>query len=266
MTRHFRSAALTGIVSLFVVGASLRSALAVELITLMPVEDTFSREQLPTGTYGTAGAMHVSGATATNPLDQIQGRADSWMKFDLSAAVAQFDSAFGVGNWTLDAVTLSIQESATPTSNLFTRGTGDFSVTWIVNDNWSQGTGSPSGAGTASGNELSWNYGQSIISGADRDLGIFQNAGTNSRQEFLLALQNDFVADLTAGGLMTLRLAPESGDIGFTFNSSNNGSSANRPQLIVSAIPEPATSALLLLAGFAACRRRRRHSGDRPQR
>ena len=230
---------------------------AAEMASLLPVEDTFSREQAPTDTFGTGGALHVSGAMAINANGVQRGLADSWMRFDTSAAVSQFDAAYGMGNWTLDSIVLSVRENAAPTSDVFTRGVGDFGVAWIANDNWAQGTGASSSPGTASGNEIGWTYGQSILSGADRSLGVFSNAGANTRQDFGLALDPDFVADLLAGGSATLRLSAASDLIGFTFNSANNGNASNRPALILTATPEPTTAVLLLCAAGATMRRRR---------
>lgn len=259
MIRSYQSSARVGFIALSIVALFGTTAMAAEMVTLNPFEDTFSRAQAPTSTYGAAGALHISGESATNGNGQTQGVADSWMKYNLVAAIMQFDTAYGAGNWTITGATLSLKEVATPTNSIFTRGVGNFSVNWIANENWTEGAGSPNGPGTASGNQLGWTYGQSILSGADRSLGVFHNAGTNNRQDFTLALDTNFVSDLMAGGSTTLRTAPASNNVGFTFNSSNNPNSGNRPQLILTAdvVPEPATLSMLLIVGFAVCRRRR---------
>lgn len=256
MSRQQRAFAFTGIWALSLLGFNAL-ALGAETASLMPVEDTLSRASLPNATYGTGGALHVSGVSATNESGVQQGLADSWMRFDSASAVGQFDAIYGAGNWTLESAVLSVRENATPTSTTFTRGVGDFGVAWIANDNWSQGTGASSSPGTAMGNEIGWAYGQTLLSAADRDLGVFQNAGNNTRQDFSLALDADFVADLLAGGSTTLRLSAASDSIGFTFNSVNNGNANNRPNLILTAIPEPATAMMLFAVGVAFSRRRR---------
>lgn len=257
MTRRIHNFALTAACLMAGLIPATRGAIASETLSLGPVEDTFSRAALPDATYGTGGALHVSGATATNEGGMAQGLADSWMRFDTAATVASFDAIFGAGNWTLESAVLSVRENSTPTSSVFTRGVGDFSVAWIANDNWSQGTGASSSPGTATGNEIGWTHGQSLLSGSDRGLGVFQNAGNNTRQNFSLSLDGDFVADLLAGGSTTLRLASASDGIGFTFNSSNNGNPNNRPQLILTAVPEPASAVLLLGLAVPMLYRRR---------
>jgi len=254
MLRPFRTLAVVAIVTF--AGNSISWAGLSDMASLLPDEDTFSREQLPTATYGTAGALHVSGATATNGSGVVQGVADSWLKFDTTLTIAQFDTTFGAGNWTLQSAVLSVREVATPPNAVFTRGVGDFGVSWIADDNWSQGSGAPAGPGTATGNQLGWAHGQSLLSASDRALGVFQNAGSNLRQDFSLALDVDFVADLLSGGPTTLRMAAASDGIGFTVNSANNGNVNNRPRLVLTAIPEPSTAILLLAAGFIIRRRR----------
>lgn len=257
MYRPLRACAPAIVVALSSLSLVATSVRASEQSSLMPLEDTYSRELDPTATFGSGGGLHVSGATATNALGGMYGVVDSWMRFDTSSAVAQFDAAYGAGQWTLESVVLSVRENASPGNSELSRGTGDFGVSWIASDNWAEGTGASSNPGTASGNQIGWTYGQSILSAADRGLGVFQNAGNNTRQDFSLALDGDFVADLLAGGSTTLRLTAASDEIGFTFSSSNNGNAGNRPNLILTAVPEPATAAMLLCVGMAAIRRRR---------
>lgn len=257
MLRQLRVLALTGVSVFGLMSVGARSLAAAETFSLMPAEDTFSRAESPDDTYGTAGALHVSGALAMNGLGVRQGLADSWMRFELSSAIAQFDSVYGAGNWTLESVVFSVRENAAPTSDLFTRGVGDFGIAWIANDNWSQGFGAASSPGTATGNEIGWTYGQSLLGAADRSLGVFQNAGDNTRQDFSLTLDADFVADLLAGASTTIRLSAASDGVGFTFNSVDNANMGNRPNLILTATPEPATAILLMSAGIALLRRRR---------
>ncbi|MCB9856777.1 MAG: PEP-CTERM sorting domain-containing protein [Phycisphaerales bacterium] len=258
MLREHRLFALAGISALSVMSFAAKPLIGSEVFSVMPSEDTFSRAELPGATYGTAGALHVSGNLATNGVGVRQGLADSWMRFDASSAINQFDLIYGAGNWTLESAVLSVRENAAPTSDIFTRGVGDFGVAWIANDNWSQGTGAASSPGTASGNEIGWTYGQSLLSAADRSLGVFQNAGNNTRQDFGLTLDADFVADLLADASTTLRLSAASDGIGFTFNSADNANMSNRPTLTLTATPEPASAILLLSAGIAFLKRRHR--------
>jgi hypothetical protein len=225
--------------------------------TLTPDEGTFAMAALPESTFGSAGGMNVSGATATNGNGQAQGITDSWLKFDSTAAVNNFDAEFGANNWFLVAATLSLNEVAAPTNPLFNRGVGEFNVNWVANDDWSEGTGTPGGPGTASGNQIGYTYSLTLLNPAvDEFLGTHQNAGANGRQYFTLLLPGGFTADIMSSADVTLYLTANEDQIGFTFNSDNH---SNSPYLVLEAqmIPEPGTLVLLGLAAGTLLRRRR---------
>lgn len=232
-----------------------------DTITLNPTDDTFSRAANGTGTYGDAGALHVSGTLATNENGTFQRDADTWMRFDTTAAVNQFNATYGVGNWMISSAVLSLREQAFPNNALFTRGAGSFSVNWIANDDWSAGPGIADGPGVATGNQVGWNYGQSILDGLnDEALGIFQSDYITGRKEFILGAGTGFIADIASGGNdLSLRLAAADDTIGYTFNGIDVPQADRRPELIITAIaiPEPATMSLLALGGLAMIRRRR---------
>jgi hypothetical protein len=95
-----------------------------------------------------AGALHVAGPTAQNQGGQINGEADTSLRFDTTAAIQQFNLNFGDGNWTIDSISLSLREVAAPGQPLFS-------------------------------------HGQSLLGAGDRAQGAFQNAGLNERQDFL---------------------------------------------------------------------------------
>jgi len=236
---------------------------------LIATEDTYSRQLAPNDTHGSAGALHVSGSMATNENNQMLGVADSWLRYDTSNAIAQFDSDFGPGNWVIQTVQLSLREQAFPNSPNLTRGAGDFEVSWIANDNWTEGFGTANSPETANGNELSWAYGQTLLDGnADQSLGIFSSIFETGRRNFTLGLDASFVGDVESGGNdVTLRLTPADDTIGYTLNSEDNIFNDNNPDpfltrkplMIIEAvvIPEPATALLLGLLGMGVCRRRR---------
>ena len=67
-------------------------------VKILPaIADTFSRADAPTSTYGSAGALHVSGAAAQNAMGEVQGMADSWLRFDTTSAIQQFNLELGAG-------------------------------------------------------------------------------------------------------------------------------------------------------------------------
>src|SRR6185312_6755270 len=91
--------------------------------------------------FGGAGTLAVAAAATT------KGEFDSVIMFDSSAAVSQFNSTYGVGNWHITGATLSLAsnfgtQGATPNNNIFnTINTGSFGVDWLANDSWVEGTG-----------------------------------------------------------------------------------------------------------------------------
>lgn len=251
---------LTIVIALAVMTLAPAQALlagSTDTILLMPVADTFSRANLPNATYGDAGALHVSGAAAQNAMGEVQGEADSWLRFDTTDAIQQFDLEFGAGNWTLESAVLSLREDNQPNSTVFTRGPGSFAISWIANDDWTEGPGTSNSPQMAAGNQIGWAHGQSLLTASDRALGTFQNDFTMLRQEFALDLDGNFLADvLSPGADLTLRLSAASDDIGFTFNASTMA--ANAPQLILTAVPEPATALLIpIFFGMQMIRLRR---------
>ena len=107
------------------------------------VADAFVRSADATHNYGGAGALSVSGTIATNASGVQQGAFDSFMRFDISGTVAQFNANLGVGGWTISSAKLLLTETAAPAQVIFNRGIGQFEVRWIANDSWTEGTGNP---------------------------------------------------------------------------------------------------------------------------
>ncbi len=202
------------------------------------VEDTFELLAPPEATYGSAGALNVSGSQARNYQNIIRGITDTWMKFDPSSAIAQFDSVFGAGQWVLTSAVLRLHEDAAPNHPIFGIGGGQFTIRWMANDNWAQGTGIPNSPGVATGNLIGFTYGRSILDNAtDETLGTtFQNALVTSWQNFTLPLTPGFTSDLMTPGPVSLYLVATDTRTGFTFNS---GSHPNYPKLILTAEPAP---------------------------
>jgi PEP-CTERM motif len=228
------------------------------------VADAFVRSADATHNYGGAGALSVSGTIATNAGGVQQGAFDSFLRFDISSSVAQFNTSFGVGNWTVSSANLLLTETAAPAQAIFNRGVGQFEVRWIANDSWIEGNGTPTSpnmSGIVYANEPSV-----LNAGLDATLGSFTNGGTNGLETFSLSTPSALLSDISAGGLVSLYLTATAGStVGFTFNSHEFGTASQRPvlQLTAVAIPEPTTAALigLSLAALVALRYTRRKSG-----
>src|SRR6185437_12339713 len=105
--------------------------------------DAFVRSNAPAANYGGAGAVTVSGSTATNASGTVNGVADTFIRFNTSALVTSLNSTFGPNNWIINGVILRVVEMGAPNNNIFTRGKGIFEIRWTSNDSWTEGTGMP---------------------------------------------------------------------------------------------------------------------------
>lgn len=231
------------------------------IIDLYPHADAFvttgPSNNLTNNNYGLAGALSLSAPGLS------KGEFQSLMRFDVSSAVASFNSTFGAGNWMIDGVTLTLT-TTTPNNPIFNgNNAGQFAIQWMQNDSWIEGTGRPmvpTTDGVAFANLAS------LLSGADLSLGAFSFAGgTSGVNTWTLALASSLTADIAAGGLVSLRLFAESGLVSYTFNSGNfTMDDSVLPFLSISAvvIPEPQTAVLTLAsAAFLLSRRGRfRHA------
>jgi hypothetical protein len=197
--------------------------------------DAFVRSNAPTANYGAAGSLTVSGVTATNSQGTVNGIADSFVRFNTAALVTSLDSQFGPGNWLINGVSLRVIEVGAPNNNIFTRGQGAFSVSWISNDDWTEGTGMPM-APTADG--VVYTNEQSLLTNTV-SLGTFTNAEANSTNSYSLGSSSPFIDDISAGGDVGLYLTAASPGIGFTFNSQNFTTATQRPLVIISAVAKP---------------------------
>jgi hypothetical protein len=206
--------------------------------SLVPIEDAFVRALVPTINYGSAGALAVAGDAAVNGASQPQGRFESVMKWDIGPAVAAFNTAYGVGNWTISAARLVVTEVSVANNAIFNRGLGDFTVVWLSDDNWVEGPGSPLSLPphVGVGNEMTWDYLQALlVSASQSSLGVFSNQLVDGTRTFHLALSPPLLADIQSGGMVSLHLAPVTTTVGFTFFGSDYGVFANWPTLELSA-------------------------------
>ncbi len=204
--------------------------------SIIPAEDTFTRQAAPNATFGTSGAIHVSGAESTNAAGIVQGVADGWLKFDTTSAVSVIDGVLGVGRWEIVSAMLVLDEVAAPPHALFTRGVGDFEVFWIPHDAWSEGIGRPNAVGTDEDGALSFAASESLRDAAPADsLGVFASTGRNGSIEVDLGHTEAFADDIAAGGDVTLLLAATDPATGFTFHSNAWKKPEERVSLVVTA-------------------------------
>jgi hypothetical protein len=125
---------------------------------------------------------------------------------------------------------------------------GGFGISWLANDTWTEGTGTP-GAPKTDG--VTYADLASLTGINDLSLGSFAFAppGNNVQLTWTLPVSaSGFSTDLAAGGDVSLLFAPGDTAVAYLFNSRTYGTTANWPLLSVSAVPEPSAAALLLAA------------------
>jgi len=213
-----------------------------------PVADAFVSSANPANNYGGGGSLAVSAGGLPN------GEFVSVMRFDVSSAKAAFDAAFGPGQWSVDSVGLRLT-AALPNNPIFNASAaGQFAATWMEDDSWVEGSGTPVAPGAVG---ITFNSLPSFVGPNDVGLGSFAYDGsTSGSTTYALGLPVNFANDLLAGGLVSMRLSASDSVVSYLFNSRNNAMVANRPEMIITAIPEPAAAALLVFAVGLVARRR----------
>src|SRR5262245_49495741 len=109
--------------------------------SLNPTGDAFvttgPSSSLGANNYGAAGVLAISAPGLS------QGEFQSVLQFNLAGVKNSFDSQFGVGLWSIQSVTLQLT-ATTPNNPIFNpQAAGQFSISWMQNDGWNEGTGTP---------------------------------------------------------------------------------------------------------------------------
>jgi hypothetical protein len=229
-----------------VLASSLAAPLHAALFNLNPTFDAFVTTG-PTGNlvgtnYGAAGALSVAAPGSS------RGEFQSVLQFNLAAARSAFDSQFGAGQWAIQSVGLTLTAAA-PSNPIFNASqAGQFGVSWMQNDAWSEGTGIP--GGTKADGITFRSLTNSFIGAGDEALGTFSFTGaTNGTASYTLNLTAGFFADVLAGNNVSLRLFAADSAVSYLFDSENFTGASSRPVLSVTVVPEPATCSLVAIAG-----------------
>lgn len=215
--------------------------------TTQPFADAFvtpgSSGSLSTSNFGGAGSLAL-GASGLP-----QGEFQSVLKFDLSAAKTSFDGQYGVGNWTVQSVTLQLTSSPHNNAIFNDIAAGQFNVSLMQNNSWVEGTGT-GGIPSSDGISFSSLTGTYINGAADQALGTFNFPGGSSGQNgYALTLSSGLTGDITSGGDLSLRLFAADSTVSYLMTSRSGGASA-RPDILVQAVavPEPSTIMLCVVA------------------
>jgi len=201
--------------------------------------------------YGGAGSLSLSAAGLE------MGELQSVLQFNFAGAVSAFNTQFGEGQWSIESVSLRLTAANANNAIFNSPASGTFSISWMQNDLWQEGTGTPASPG-ASGITFS-SLQTTFISPNDENLGSFTfNGATSGASTYTLGPSAGVLSDIVSGGDVSLRLFAADSAVSGVFSSRNFGTAANRPLLTIVAVPEPDTIALLSLGLMAATAWRRR--------
>jgi hypothetical protein len=241
--------------------------------TANPQADAFvttgPTNNLTTSNYGAAGAEGISGASATRTGTGFRGLFDTVMRFDLSGAKTALDATYGAGLWTVQSITLRLTTTSTNNTIFNNNSTGQFSLVWMQDDTWTEGTGTPM-APTADG--ITYATLPGYLGASDQAAGTFTFNATTSGTDgtnttYTLTLGSGLRDDVLNGNLASFEFLAASDSVSYLFNSGGFTTASRRPLLTItaSAVPEPASWLLLTLGALALLVLRRKPAPHAPR-
>lgn len=225
----------------------------------------------PVGTNLTSLNFGAAGTLAIAPASSAKGEFDSVIQFNTAAAVSQFNTTYGAGNWRITAITLSLAsnfgtQGVQPGNGIFnTINGGQFAIDWLGNNSWVEGTGGGMGGpGYPNNSSVSFNSISSLFSDGSASLGtyLYTPPGNNIYQNYSLQLNSSLVSSAAAGGDVSLYFYAADNQITYLFNSKEFAS--NHPELTISAMAVPEPGTLALATSALACLLVSRRSKQRP--
>jgi hypothetical protein len=205
--------------------------------------------------FGAAGTLVIA------PASSVKGEFQSVIQFNLAGATNFFNATCGTNNWTITGLLLEL------TSNYGTAGVqpnnaifpvingGKFVITWLANNDWTEGTGTPN-LPTTDG--VTYNSLPGLLAGAHEILGTntYLPPGNNVPLTYVLPLTANLVAEVASDSNVSLLFYAADAQIGYLFNSYSYGR-GNEPLIHVTANPLPPkilsgcfTNGLFHLAGI----------------
>jgi hypothetical protein len=235
-------------------GWPVQRASAADSFSAAPVADAFvatgPTDNLSGNNYGGGGALAVAAPGLPN------GEFQTVMRFDTSSLLASLNSQFGAGQWTIQSVSLRLSSSPHNNAIYNNPAPGLFSVALLQNSSWVEGTGNASNPASTG---ITYNslLNTFVNPAADQPLGTFSfPGGTSGINTYALALAPQLTSGLATGSSLSLRLFAADNRVSYLF-SSRSGNSSDQPQLLITAIPEPSSLALLIIGlGFLLSRAR----------
>ncbi len=196
----------------------------------------------PAGTNLTSLNFGGAGTLAIAPASSAKGEFDSIVKFNVAAAVTQFNTTYGAGNWNITGISLSLasnfggQREQAPNGIFNSINAGSFGIDWLAGDSWVEGSGSGMGsAGFPSNSSVSYNSIPGLFSPGSSSLGTFTYTppGDNIYATYTLPLNSSLVSDVDAGGDVSLYFFAADNQVSYLFNARSFGS--NRPEFTLTA-------------------------------
>ncbi len=189
--------------------------------------------------YGGAGTLVIA------PPTSAKGEFQSVIRFNLADALSLFNATYGSNAWIIGDISLELTsnygtEGVQPNNPIFpVVHTGKFIIEWLSDDDWVEGTGSPS-LPTMDG----VTYG-SLTNPPSTNLLTFPHVvlctntyvppGNNVHVTWKLPLKPELVADVTAGGDVSFLFYAADDQVTYLFNSYFYGR-GNQPLIRVTAI------------------------------
>jgi PEP-CTERM motif len=215
--------------------------------------------------YGNAGTLAIAPASST------KGAFDSLLLFNTSAAVTQFNTDYGMGNWSITGVQLELAsnfgvQGVQPNNLIFnTINAGSFGIDSLSDTSWVVGNGG--GSGTAgypnANNYVDYAYIPTLLGNGYDSLGDFTYTppGNNVYQTY--TMPTDAGLDTAAAdGTVSLYFYAADNQVSYLFNS--QAFSSNHPELVLTATPTPEPGTLTLLTaalgGVLLARRQKKTS------
>ena len=219
--------------------------------SVQPIADAFvtpgASGSLSSSNFGAAGSLAIAAPGLP------QGEFQSALKFDLSAAQSSFNTQFGVGQWTIQSLTLQLTSSPHNNAIFNSIAAGQFGVSLMQNNLWPEGTGT---GGIPGSDGISYNslLGTYINNATDQALGTFNfPGGSSGLNSYQLSLSSGLVDDVVSGGDLSLRLFAADTSVSYLFTSRSG--SSGRPDILVQAVavPEPSSVTLCAVALVLFC-------------
>ena len=207
----------------------------------------------PVGTDLTSLNFGGAGTLAIAPASSAKGEFDSVIKFNTAAAVSQFNTTYGAGNWQITGATLSLAsnfggQGKQPNNGIFnTINAGNFGIDWLAYDNWVEGSGGGMGSpGFPNNSSVSFNSIPTLFSAGSDSLGTFayNPPGDNLYVNYSLPLHASLVSDAAAGGDVSLYFFAADNQVSYLFNARSFASNHPELTLTATAVPEPGAIAL----------------------